>query len=213
MRTLAEQQIEAARDMFRAHFGFSPRIFRPGCFSSNDFTYGVLHDLGFVGGSVSIPGRVWTERHCVWAGAEPHPHFANARFRQVPGELPFVDVPLSVDRIGGLRTHALGFQHYMDLRPGGVYSEQEDSGRDHAVLLRNIVRQLAEERPQLKTIVIDVHNDRDFLDKEATSARQLRTILTGLDPELATCGLRPVPATVEQAVDRFVGKQRSNGHA
>ncbi len=195
--------LAAGRDLFDRYFGFRPRIFRPGCFSASDCTYGVLHELGFVGGSISIPGRVWPERCCVWAGAEPHPHFANDRFRQLPGELPFVDIPLSVDRIAGLRTHALGFQHYADLRPGGVYSEDEDSGRDHAVLLRHMAQQLAEEQPGLKTIVIDVHNDRDFIDLQTTSGRQLQILLTGLEPILAEFGLRAVSATIEQAIDMF----------
>jgi hypothetical protein len=204
--------LSAGIDMFEGSFGFRPRIFRPGCFSANDCTYGVLDELGFTGGSVSIPGRVWTDRYCVWAGAEPHPHYANDRFRQLPGELPFVDIPLSVDRIGGLRTHELGFEHYVDLRPGGVYRETEDSGRDHAVILRHIARQLAHEEPILNTVVIDVHNDRDFIDPETTSARQLRTMLNGLEPILNECGLRPVSATLEQAIERFRRNQRSNGN-
>ena len=201
-----DEQVEvlsSGRALFERYFAFRPRIFRPGCFSANDFTYGVLHELGFTGGSISIPGRVWPERCCVWAGAEPHPHFANDRFRQLPDDLPFVDIPLSVDRIGGLRTHTLGFQHYADLRPGGVYREDEDSGRDHAALLRHMAQQLAEERPGLKTIVIDVHNDREFIDPQTTSARQLQVLLPGLEVILAQFGLRPVSATMEQAITAF----------
>ncbi len=200
--------LSAGSDLFERHFGFRPRIFRPGCFSANDCTYGALHELGFVGGSVSIPGRVWPERYCVWAGAEAHPHFANDRFRQLPGDLPFVDIPLSVDRVAGLRTHRLGFQHYADLRPGGVYSEDEDSGRDHAVLLRHVAQQLAEDRPGLKTIVIDVHNDRDFITPETTSAKQLQVLLTGMGPILAEFGLSPVSATMEQAIATFNQRQQ-----
>lgn len=204
-----EQQMEAiaaARDRFVCALGFDPELFRPGCFSANDATYGVLHELGFRGGSVSIPGRIWPERHCIWAGAEPHPHYANPVFRQLAGDLPFVEIPLSVDRIGGLRTHPLGFQHYVDLRPGGVYAEAEDSGRDHKTILRNMIRQLVDEAPALKTLVVDVHNDRDFLTPGATPARQLRAVLDGIEPELARHGLRPVSATMHQAVARFKAK-------
>ena len=90
---------------------------------------------------------------------------------------------------------------------------EEDSGRDHAALLRSIVRQLADEQPRLKTIVIDVHNDRDFIDLETTSARQLQAVLADLEPTLADFGLRPVSATVEQAIDRFISNQRSTRNA
>ncbi len=195
--------ISAALAIFERHFGFHPRIFRPGCFSGNDSTFSALHELGFDGGSISIPGRIWLERYCVWAGAEPHPHLVNAEFRQLPGQLPFVDIPLSVDRLGGLHSHPLGFQHYPDLRPGGVYSEEEDSGRDHLELLQHIIQQLAEDEPKLKTIVIDVHNDRSFSDPAKTSARQLRTILDNLKPELERFRLHPVSATIGDAIERF----------
>ena len=203
--TASEQHdvLSAAIAMFESYFDFRPVIFRPGCFSANDASYGVLHDLGFTGGSISIPGRVWHERFCHWANAEPHPHFAHDAFRQVAGHLPFVDIPLSVDRIGGLQTHPLGFQHYVDLRPGGVYSHDEDTGRDHSILLRNIVQQLLDENPLLKTIVIDVHNDRDFRDPASPSARQLKTILDGLKPELAKHGFLPVSATLSEAISRY----------
>jgi hypothetical protein len=80
------------------------------------------------------------------------------------------------------------------------------------VILRHIARQLAHEEPILKTVVIDVHNDRDFIDPETTSARQLRTMLNGLEPILNECGLRPVSATLEQAIERFRRNQRSNGN-
>ncbi len=195
--------LTAAAAMFERHFSERPTLFRPGCFSANDETYGVLHRLGFVGGSVSIPGRVWPARHCVWAGAEPHPHYAHAAFRQLPGDLPFVEIPLSVDRVGGLRRHALGFDYYPDLRPGGVYTAAEDSGRDHAAMLAHLAEQLATERPLLRTIVVDVHNDREFADPRSDAGRQLREVLDGLVPALARVGLRPVGATFAEAVRRY----------
>ena len=200
-----ESVIAAGAEMFSRHFGFQPRIFRPGCFSANDETYRVLCRLGFEGGSISIPGRVWPDRCCIWTGADPHPHYAHEAFRQSAGQLPFVEIPLSVDRVGGLRRHPLGFDHYVDLRPGGVYRDAEDSGRDHSVIVRHLVEQLVAEAPRLKTLVIDVHNDRDFADLSTTPARQLRTVLESLAPELSQHGLRPVNATFETAIERFKG--------
>ncbi len=197
----AEQRamLQRGLDLFERHFQFRPRIFRPGCFSANDHTYGVLAELGFEGGSISIPGRVWLERYCEWSGAMPHPHYANAAMRQYPGCLPFVEIPLSVDR-SQLRRHPLGFDYYFDLRPGDVYQSENVVFRDHRQVLENIVRQLAEEKPLLKTIVIDVHNDRDFRDLSTAPARHLQTILENLSPVLSAHGLAMANATYSEAI-------------
>lgn len=205
--TAAEQKAMLMRglELFERHFQFRPRIFRPGCFSANDHTYGVLAELGFEGGSISIPGRVWMERYCEWSAAEPHPHYANAAMRQYPGSLPFVEIPLSVDRSQKHR-HPLGFEYYFDLRPGDVYQSENVVPRDHRQVLENIVRQLAEEQPLLKTIVIDVHNDRDFRDLSQAPAQHLRTILDNLAPILAAYGLNGVNATYTEAIRIFKAK-------
>ena len=73
-----------------------PLWFRPGTFSANDNTMPLLAELGFRGGSISLPGRVYPDMCAVWAGAPPDPHFGHAAFRHLPGELDFVNIPLSV---------------------------------------------------------------------------------------------------------------------
>jgi hypothetical protein len=204
-----EEVLTLGMEMFERYFGFSPELFRPGCFSANDSTYNVLSELGFKGGSISIPGRVWAERHCVWAGAEPHPHYANENFRQCSGDLPFVDIPLSVDRSRLVR-HPLGFDHYFDLRPGDVYAEENAVPRDHKLVLANIARQLHDDDPLLKTIVIDVHNDRDFKSLSTSPARQLQAVLQNLEPELATYGMAPISAGCDQAIDTFIAANNTS---
>jgi peptidoglycan/xylan/chitin deacetylase (PgdA/CDA1 family) len=189
-------------EMFERYFGFKPDIFRPGCFSSNDYTYRVLNELGFKGGSICIPGRVWMDRYCVWAGADFHPHYANENMRQIPGDSSFVEIPLSVDASCLVR-HPLGFDHYFDLRPGDVYSNANVIARDHQQVLANIVQQLNNDKPALKTIVIDVHNDRDFKNLSTIPAQQLKTVLDNLKPELAKYGMTPVGATYDQAIKKF----------
>ena len=200
-----EQQKEVltrGTGMFERYFGFRPDLFRPGCFSANDYTYKVLNETGFKGGSVCIPGRVWPERYCIWAGAYPYPHRANENIRQIPGDSPFVEIPLSVDTSRLIR-HPLGFDYCFDLRPGDVYTSENVVPRDHRQVLANIVKQLHEDNPALKTIVIDAHNDRNFKDLSTTPARQLKTVLDNLAPELAKCGLTPVGATYDQAIEKF----------
>ena len=192
---------KAARQ-FEGAMGFRPELFRPGCFSANDATYGVLTELGFKGGGVCIPGRVWPERFCVWAGAYPYARFAHATFRQLRGDLPFVEVPLSVDMTGPLRRHPVGFLHYPDLRPGGVYSETQEDARAHRALLGAILHRMAEDDPPVKTLVVDVHNDRDFTSPDSEAARHLRMLLEGVEPEAADAGLRPVASTMAEVVAR-----------
>lgn len=202
--TAAEQYEVLLRAMtiFEDSLGFRPTLFRPGCFSANDATFSVLAELGFTGGSVSIPGRIWPERCCVWSGAYPYVHHANAAFRQRVGDMPFVNVPLSVDLTSPLLNHPVGFQHYPDLRPGGVYADDEPAHRDHQVLLRNILRKMRDDNPPLKTLVIDVHNDRE-MDGASKAAGHLRTLLDRIGPEIRQLGCRPQNATVGDVVDRF----------
>ena len=78
--------------------------------------------------------------------------------------------------------------------------------RDHRQVLKNIVRQLAEEQPLLKTIVIDVHNDRDFRDLSTAPARHLQTVLRNLSPVLAAHGLVGANATYTEAIGMFKAK-------
>ncbi len=142
------------------------------------------------------------DRFCVWAGAELHPHYANHNMRQIAGDSSFVEIPLSVDASRLVR-HPLGFDHYFDLRPGDVYSNANVVERDHRQVLAHIVQQLNDDNPSLKTIVIDVHNDRNFKDLSTTPAQQLRTVLDNLKPALAKHGMTPVGATYDQAIKTF----------
>jgi len=194
--------LKTGMDVFENYFKFRPKIFRPGCFSANDHTYKVLNELGFIGGSVCIPGRIWAERYCIWAGAYPYAHYANENMRQMPGRSPFVEIPLSVDTSRLVR-HPLGFDHYFDLRPGDVYSDENVVERDHRQVLSNIIKQLANDNPVLKTIVIDVHNDRNFKDISITPAKQLKAVLENLRPELGKYGLVPVNASYVEAIQQF----------
>ncbi|MCK5804426.1 MAG: hypothetical protein KAI66_16430 [Lentisphaeria bacterium] len=190
-------------EMFETDMGFRPTLFRPGCFSASDATYGIQAELGFAGGGVSIPGRIWPERFCVWSRAYPYAHFAHEAFRQIEGELPFVDIPLSVDLTGPLRYNPVGFQHYPDLCPGGVYAEEEEVEYDRCELLHNILRRMAADDPPVKTLVVDVHNDRDFSDEGSQAAGHLQVLLERLKPECDELGWELVPSTYAKVVGDF----------
>ena len=189
--------LKRAMDEYAAGLGAPPRFFRPGCFSANDETFRVLTDLGFTGGSVSIPGRIWPARYCVWSGAYPYAHRAHSAFRGACGELPFMEIPLSVDLTRVPRRHPTeGFSYYSDLRPGGVYRDDEGIERNHRDMVRRILRRMKRDDPPLKTLVIDVHNDRDFVGV-SQAARHLRDLLEGVAPEIRALGWQPVAATFD----------------
>lgn len=195
--------IQLAMQMYERGLGEAPRTFRPGCFSANDETYAILCELGFRGGGVSIPGRIWVDRFCVWAGACPYIHDAHASFRQCAGQLPFVEIPLSVDRRSPLQDNPVGFQHYPDLRPGGVYSPTDEVPVDRRALLHNILQQMAQDDPPVKTLVIDVHNDRDFTGADSQAAADLRAVLDGIQPEAAALGWDVIPATYDEVIELY----------
>lgn len=135
--------------------GRRPRHFRPGTFSASDATFGILHELGFEGGSVSVPGRVFADLGAVWAGCPPDPHLADAAFRLRPGLLPFANMPLSVDLS---RTLARGGRRWHpDLRP-------DQDVDDWPGLVERVIGQIAGRAPAVPVVNIVTHNDHDYTD-------------------------------------------------
>ncbi len=201
-----EQQrlLAMAVEIFERGFKTRPKIFRPGCFSANDATFNILCRLGFIGGGVSIPERIWTDRYCVWSGAYPYAHYAHKAFRQCQGDLPFVDIPLSVDLTTPLLRNPVGFLHHPDLRPGGVYSETDEVPFDRRKLLHNILHRMAQDNPPVKTLVIDVHNDRDFISPDSEAAAHLKVVLDGIPLECAKLNWQAVSATYEEVISHFM---------
>ncbi|NLB54673.1 MAG: polysaccharide deacetylase family protein [Lentisphaerae bacterium] len=201
-----EQQrlLTMAVEMFERGFKSRPKIFRPGCFSANDATFNILVQLGFIGGGISIPERIWTDRYCVWSGSYPYAHYAHKAFRQCQGNLPFVDIPLSVDLTTPLVHNPVGFLHHPDLRPGGVYSKTDEVPFDRRKLLHNILHKMAQDNPPVKTLVIDGHNDRDFLSSDSDAAAHLNAVIDGIPAVCSELGWQPVSATYEEVIAHFM---------
>jgi len=182
------EMLGLAKGQWSVALGGEPRYFRPGAFSANDTTLPVLVSLGFVGGSVSIPGRVWPQRYCIWAGAELDPHRANARFRHVAGDLPFANIPLSVDTSDLIRRD--GVSYFRDLRPTARDVPAETT-------LRHIIAQIAARRPAVAVLHVVTHNDQPFDDPASESARRMGEVLARIQPRCAEAGLAAVGATFE----------------
>jgi hypothetical protein len=197
-----EQQcaiLSEATAVWYGNMGKRPRYFRPGTFSANDNTFGVLERLGFLGGSVSIPGRVYPDLNAVWAGAALDPHRANETFRQVPGDLDFVNIPLSVD-VSGIEDRG-GRKFHWDLRPDW---EKADYGR----IAGNVITQVLARDPEVPVVHMVTHNDNDFADDEDRVCRNFETVLDQIALACRNAGVEAVGATFADVVTMIRGEER-----
>ena len=104
--------LRQAADRFAQVIGVLPDNICIGYASTNDFTYGVLFDLGFRHGTTSIPTRVLPECASVHAGAPLDVHYAHRFNRALPGNLDYVEIPPTVDP----DSRMWGGRHPLDLR-------------------------------------------------------------------------------------------------
>jgi hypothetical protein len=191
----AEQRMMLSRAAvaWEQALGQRPRYFRGGYFSANDSTFGVLADLGFRGGSLSIPGRVLPEHCSVWAGADPYPHRADLAFRQRPGSSGFVEVPVSVDYRRPVQKGTAGEQGYEWPYVPAWY--------DHREVVRHIIERVVTDLPKCGAIVLDTHNDQEFLDVDHPASQNLELILGSIQSLCAAANLQPIGATLETICD------------
>lgn len=175
--------------------GRRPRYFRPGTFSANDATFQVLVDLGFVGGSISAPGRVYRDLNAIWTGAEKDPHRAHRCFRQWVGDLPFANIPLTHDY--SKLEFVNGRHFHRDLRP-----DYPDA--DYHRIADNIVGQILERSPAVPVITMVTHNDHDYTDPEDRVRRNYDIVLNEIDGACERHGVRPVGTTIDALCSRVL---------
>ena len=111
----AEQQrkiLTEAMDRFAQVMGRPPLGFCPGYGSANDFTFGILEELGFSHGLVSFPTRNLPQCACVWGGSPLDPRYPHRFNRVLNGDVDFVDLPPTVDP----DSRMWGGAHPQDLR-------------------------------------------------------------------------------------------------
>jgi len=104
--------VGGAADRFAQALGSATDNVCIGYASTNDFTYGVLYDLGFRHGTNSMPTRVLPQCASVHAGAPLDVHYAHRHNRVLAGDLDFVEIPVTVDP----DSRMWGGQHPQDLR-------------------------------------------------------------------------------------------------
>lgn len=186
-----------ASERWEAALGRRPALFRPGTFSANDAIFRVLDALGFNGGSCSAPGRMMPEMQAIWTGACPDPHRAHDCFRQLPGELDFVNLPLSMDFSTTLEGR-IGRRMHPDLRPDTDWLTQY--GVSYSTIADNIVAQTLARGPAVPTVSIVTHNHYDFQDAHAPATRRLMSALEALMTACRNASVTPVGATLDDIV-------------
>ena len=181
--------VSGAMHVWESALGHPPRYFRAGYFSVNDQTFGVLSDLGFAGGSLSIPGRVLPGHHSLWAGAENYPHRAHHQCRLTAGESKFINVPVSVAFGRPVRRGHAGEQGHEWLYVPHRY--------DHAAVIRDVLDRFRRDEPRFPVIVTDSHNDQEYLDPKHPARLNFELILNSIRDTCTQMGLRPEGITLD----------------
>jgi len=187
--------------LWQSAFGEWPLYFRPGTFSANDSMFRVLVDMGFRGGSCSIPGRAMPEMQAIWTGAQPDVHRAHACFRQIAGTLDFVNMPLAVDLSRSLKT-AKGWVIHPDLRPDIDWQKQY--GLSYAEIADSMVEQIIQRSPRVPVINLVSHNHFDYSNAADPAALRLVQSLDAIKQACGKAGVDMVGATLKQVVDEML---------
>ena len=191
------EMLETAGAMWIEALGEAPRYFRPGTMSANDATFRLLAEAGFRGGSLSLPGRVFPDKHAIWMGAPLDPHRAHSHFRAIEGALDFANLPVSVDTSALIEKAGRRF-HY-DLRPDFL-------DIDHAAMVARIVEQIAARDPDVACINILTHNDHDFADRDSQVTRNFMTTLKAIDDICAARGVERRGSTLADIADLVLAR-------
>ena len=181
--------IQEAMEIWASALGKAPRYFRAGYFSANDCTFGVLRELGFVGGSLSNPGRVLPAHCSVWAGAEPYPHRAHLGFRLIRGNSDFINVPVSAAFGRPVAQGHAGEQGYEWSYVPHTY--------DHRAVIRDVLNRFRTEDPRFGTLVTDSHNDQDYSDPGHPARQNLELILRSIGDFCEQMEMLPVGITLD----------------
>ena len=186
-RRIITEELDALADTL----GFRPTSFRPGNLSASDETYGLLADMGFRQGSVSLPERNAPGFAANWVGAERAVHWASCADRLRPGTLPFLEVPLTADPY---RLQPNGVPYEIRIEHGGF----EDW---HRPIIDAVLRYMDEQDWPFRVLCILTHNFLDYGDPDCRHTETLK----GMLEHIATLeGYRIVPTTLTELRAKFV---------
>lgn len=148
------QFLQEASDRYAQAMGKRPLAFCPGYGSANDYTYGILEELGFTHGLVSIPTRDLPQCACVWGSSPLDPHYPHRYNKSLEGDVNFVDLPPTIDP----QSRMWGGAHPQDLRVELV------DAKNHFYTIDKAVRRQLQERTPLLQVHALTHNIFEFSD-------------------------------------------------
>jgi hypothetical protein len=184
--------IESASDDFTAALGFRPRSFRSGRFSANDNTFGILYELGFRQGSLSLPGRQVVRYAADWEGAAQEPHYTDRNDRLRVGSLPFLEVPVTSDPT---QTFRPGYPYELGIETGPF------KGWHYEIIESQLARMAAEVVP-FRTLCFYTGNTLPYHDSSLRFAQTIDALLDYLF-ETVSQTHEIVPVTVAGAHERY----------
>jgi len=179
-------------EMLEEALGVRPRAFRGGNFSANDATFQVLVDLGFRQGSMSDPGRYLTRFAALWEGACPHAHWANARNKLIPGELPFLEAPLTTDPT----------KRHKNWMPYELRIEHGTFEKWHLPIINNALEVMERDKVDFRVLSIFTHNYFDYSNPDHKRSKVVRGYIRHLE-ELRD-RYEVVPTTLEKIRQAYV---------
>ena len=182
---------QAAEALERA-IGTKPVSFRPGNFSSNDATYGVLYALGFLQGSVSDPGRLCPDLAAVWEGAYPDPHYVDLANKLDVGTAPFLEMPLTTDPD---RRRPNGFPYELRIESGS-FTEW------HLPIIEKTIQRFESEQVGFRALSIFTHNYFAYDQSKDDKTSTLQDMLEYLESLASRESV--IPVTLQEAHTRYL---------
>jgi hypothetical protein len=141
-------------DRFEQVMQRRPLAFCPGYGSANDFTAGILEELGFRHGLLSIPTRDLPQCACVWGSSPLDPHYPHRYNKSMVGNVDFVDIPPTIDPASRM----WGGAHPQDLRV-----ELVDAKNHYYTVQKSIRRQIDANTPLIQIHAL-THNIFEYSD-------------------------------------------------
>lgn len=182
-----------ASDVWSQAVGRAPKSFCPGYASANDFTFGILEELQFTHGMISLPTRNLPQCAAIWAGAPLDPHYPHRYNRSLIGDVNFVELPITVDP----DSRMWGGAHPQDLRV-----ELVDAKNHWHTMNKAVQRQTQQSTPLLQLHAI-THNVFDFSDEKNFRRETFIGMVEGAKQIAQTNGLEFQAATLQEMATSY----------
>ncbi len=181
------QLLNAAAMAWEKAMVFKPRIFRPGNFSGDASVFSTLLAAGFIGGSVSLPGRRHSGMFAEWHDFGTHCRYIPEDVKRACAflEVPVSSVPTRID-------DGSSFRDPLHLR---LESKSMSEQLFREVIIYNLTSPLPNDSLP-RTIMVMTHNTNDF--SRPWQERRLRSIIHIIRSCAGNQNLRMMNTTIEQ---------------